>query len=202
MQGIQIISSSSEWRHHDNIRPSTDLVVLQFLHLIHLLTHVDQLELINRHPLLMLDILLQHPHSVLLLVCARQLPICDSSDLQCWHYDIDSIIKITTEDLHLNPSFLSIPDPSLFWHSGFKKRSSSFYQYLNIDCYVRTQRTQKPSHTNPRSQWTTLQHQSTNQVQRLQNCWWTQHRKESTTFIIKVSPFHWENVKCQKLFER
>jgi len=66
-----ISSSASEGGHHDDVGACADLVVEQFLHFVHLLPHVDELELVDRHALLVLDVLLQHSHRVVLLVRAR-----------------------------------------------------------------------------------------------------------------------------------
>jgi hypothetical protein len=93
-------SAAPEGGHHDDIGAGADLIVHKFLHLVHLLAHVDELELIDRHALLMLDVLLQHTHSVLLLVRARQLAICNRSDLQSWHLYITNISSKNTIYTH------------------------------------------------------------------------------------------------------
>lgn len=81
-------SSSSKGGDHNDVGSCADLVVHEFFHFVHLLAHVDELELVDGHSFLVLDVLLEHAHRVLLLVSARQLSVSDSSDLEGRHPNI------------------------------------------------------------------------------------------------------------------
>ena len=73
------ISASTEGGDHNDVGTSTDFIVHEFFHLVHLLSHVDKFELIDGHSFLVFDVFLEHAYRVLFFVGASQFTVGDCS---------------------------------------------------------------------------------------------------------------------------
>lgn len=81
-EGIWSRTSASERWDHDDKSAGSDLVVNEILGFIHLLAWDDELELINRHALFVLDTFLKHLDCVVFLIVDTEFAIGNGLDFQ------------------------------------------------------------------------------------------------------------------------
>lgn len=78
-------SASLEMVDHNEHVARLDFVVAELVFLVEGLALVDELELVGRNALLVVDVVLQSHDGVVRFVGAVDLPVDDGLDLQVWH---------------------------------------------------------------------------------------------------------------------
>lgn len=85
-EGIWSRTSASERRDHDDKSAGSDFVINEILGFIHLLAWDNELELINRHALFVLDTFLKHLDCVVFLIVDTEFAIGNGLDFQIGHW--------------------------------------------------------------------------------------------------------------------